>query len=82
MHKAVAENLKKYRLNKQLTQAEASEILGVSTKSISKWECGLTLPDASMLPKIAKAYAIMIDDEWQCLQAHRRALVRRSLVYG
>ena len=50
MHKAVAENLKKYRLNKQLTQAEASEILGVSTKSISKWECGLTLPFCCLSP--------------------------------
>ena len=50
MHKAVAENLKKYQLNKQLTQAEASEILGVSTKSISKWECGLTLPFCCLSP--------------------------------
>lgn len=82
MYKAVAENLKKYRLNKQLTQAETSEILGVSTKSISKWECGLTLPDASMLPKIAKAYAIMIDDLYENNpETHDKSAQRLAAVY-
>ena len=40
MHKAVAENLKKYRLNKQLTQAEASEILGYPQKAYQSGSVG------------------------------------------
>lgn len=82
MDKTIAENLKKYRLSKNLTQGDVSEILGVSVKSVSKWECGLTLPDASKLPKIAKAYAIMIDDLYENNpETHDKSVQRLAAIY-
>ena len=33
-------NLKRRRLAKNLTQEQAAEALGVSTQSVSRWECG------------------------------------------
>lgn len=37
------ENLKKYRILKNLTQGEVAEHLGITAQSISKWERGLPL---------------------------------------
>lgn len=55
-------NLKRLRLAKNLTQEQAAQALGVSAQSISRWECGTTLPDVTMLPEIAKIYCVTIDD--------------------
>lgn len=55
-------NLKQYRMAKGLTQEQAAEALGVSTQTVSRWECGTTLPDAVILPRIAELYCVTIDD--------------------
>jgi len=36
----LAENLKKYRVMKNLTQEEVAEYLSIPPKSVSKWERG------------------------------------------
>lgn len=59
---AFIKNLKKLRLAKNLTQEQAAEKLGVSTQSVSRWECGTTMPDVAVLPKIARLYCVSIDD--------------------
>ena len=55
-------NLRRLRLAKKLTQEQAATVLGVSAQSISRWECGTTLPDITMLPAIARLYCVTIDD--------------------
>lgn len=57
-----SKNLRRLRLAKNLTQEQVAESLGVSAQSISRWECGTTLPDVTMLPAIAKLYCVTIDD--------------------
>ncbi len=57
-----SQNLKRLRLAKKLTQEQLAGILGVSTQSVSRWECGNTLPDVMLLPEIAKLYGITVDD--------------------
>lgn len=41
-----------------LTQEQLAEALGVSQKSISRWETGKTMPDYSLLPDICKVLGI------------------------
>ena len=55
-------NLKRFRIAKNMTQEQAAEALGVSTQTVSRWECNTTLPDVSILPKIATLYCVTIDD--------------------
>ena len=55
-------NLKRFRVAKKLTQEQAAEALGVSAQTVSRWECNTTLPDVTMLPKIAALYCVTIDD--------------------
>ena len=56
------DNLKRFRAAKNLTQEQAAEALGVSTQTVSRWECNVTLPDVAMLPNIAELYCVTIDD--------------------
>ncbi len=62
MNTVFSNNLKKFRQQKKYTQEQVAEILGVSTHSISRWECNTTLPDVTLLPQIAKLYCVTIDD--------------------
>lgn len=55
-------NLKRFRVAKDLTQEQAAEALGVSAQTVSRWECNVTLPDVTILPKIAELYCVTIDD--------------------
>ena len=57
----IAENLKSLRKEKDLTQEEVAEILGVSPQSVSKWERGDTYPDITLLPALANFYSISVD---------------------
>lgn len=56
------ENLKKFRLAKNMTQEKAAEALGVNAQTVSRWECGTTLPDVLTLPEIARLYGVTTDD--------------------
>ena len=57
-----SENMKRFRLAKKYTQEEAVEKLRVTAQSVSRWECGTTLPDVLILPEIAMLYGVMVDD--------------------
>lgn len=56
------ENLKKLRLEKNLTQEKLADFLGVSFQTISKWERGDTYPDITMLPSIASFFKVSVDE--------------------
>ena len=45
-----------------LTQAELAARLGVSDKSVSKWERELSCPDISLLPKAASVLGVTVDE--------------------
>jgi transcriptional regulator with XRE-family HTH domain len=57
-----AKNLKRLRLAKNLTQEQVAQALGVSTQTVSRWECDTTLPDVLLLPQIAALYCVTIDE--------------------
>lgn len=57
-----ANNLKRLRLSSGFTQEQAAQKLNISAKSVSRWECGSTMPDVMMLPEIARLYCVTIDD--------------------
>lgn len=62
MNMIFSNNLKKFRQQKNLTQEQVAEILNVSAHTVSRWERNTTLPDVTMLPRIAKLYCVTIDD--------------------
>ena len=57
----LSENLKKYRLLKNLTQEDIAEMLNITPQSVSKWERGESYPDITFLPALANIFETSID---------------------
>lgn len=58
----LGENLKKLRLERNMTQENLAEFLGVTFQSVSNWERGSSYPDITLLPEIAAFFKISLDD--------------------
>lgn len=54
--------IKELRERNKLTQSQLADKLGVSDKTISKWETGKGYPDISLLEPIADAFSISITE--------------------
>ena len=52
--------IRQLRESRKLTQAELAEKIGVSSKTISKWETAKGLPDISLLQPLAQTLGISI----------------------
>lgn len=52
--------IKELREAKNLTQAELARRIGVSSKTVSKWETGKGLPDISLLQPLAQALGVSV----------------------
>ena len=57
----IGENIKRLRKERDITQEEFSEILGVSCQSVSRWENNLCYPDIELIPVIANFFGTTID---------------------
>lgn len=57
----LAENLKKHRILKNLTQEEVADYLTITPQSISKWERGESYSDITLLPTLANIFETSID---------------------
>ena len=54
--------LKLLRKEKNLTQEQLAEQLGVSNRTVSRWENGNNMPDISLLSEIAEFYDVSIPE--------------------
>ena len=54
--------LKELRKERNLTQEQFAEQLGVSGRSVSRWETGINMPDISLLVEIAEFYDVSISE--------------------
>ncbi len=54
--------IKALREKKGLTQEDLAEILGVSSKAVSKWETGKGFPDISLMEPLAKALWVSVTE--------------------
>lgn len=60
--KKIGSFLKELRKEKQLTQEQLAEILGVTNRSISRWENGVNMPDFDLVIEIANYYDVSIEE--------------------
>lgn len=59
---SIGENIKRIRLERNLTQEEVASHLGISFQTISKWERCDGYPDIEMLPSLANYLGLTIDE--------------------
>ena len=57
----IGETIKKLRKEREITQEEFAEILGVSCQSVSRWENNSCYPDIELIPTIASFFDISTD---------------------
>ena len=58
----LSENLKSFRKSKGISQEELAVRLNVVRQTISKWEKGLTVPDADTLIRIAEILEVDVSE--------------------
>lgn len=54
--------IRKYRKEKNMTQEEMANKLGVTAPAVNKWESGASLPDISLLAPIARLLGVSLDE--------------------
>lgn len=50
------------RRKRGMTQGDVADFVGVSKASVSKWELGSSMPDVTMLPKLAGLFSIRLEE--------------------
>ena len=59
---AIGSYIAKKRREKNLTQEQLAETLGVSNKTISKWENGKCMPDYSIIEQLCKELSVTLSE--------------------
>ena len=59
---SMGKNIADFRKRKGFTQEELGQKLGVTNQAVSKWESGTSMPDVMMLPRIANALDVTLED--------------------
>ena len=82
MNMDIGNAIKKLRMDRKITQEEVAEYLGISFQAVSKWETGTTMPDITLLPKIADFFGVRIDDLFSVDHEDELNRIEESLTYG
>ena len=71
--------IRQLREKQNLTQAELAEKIGVSSKTVSKWETAKGLPDISLLQPLAQALGVSVVELMQGRQIENKNLSANML---
>ncbi len=86
-NKKIGDYISNLRRNKNLTQKELADLLGITDKAVSKWERGAGYPDISMLRPIADILGTSVNEllegeEHRSLQVNSDCELDKALHYA
>lgn len=58
----LAKGLRKFRLQKKMTQQQVADKVGVHYSHISHWESGRRIPHLKYLSSLSEIYGVSLDD--------------------
>lgn len=58
----IGNQIKALRLRRGVTQEAMAQHFGITAQAVSKWECGLSVPDIGMLPGLSAYFGVSIDE--------------------
>ena len=58
---SLSQNIRKFRQEKEMTQEQLANFLGVSAQAVSKWETSETYPDGALLVPLANVLGVSLD---------------------
>lgn len=75
--KQIGRYIAEKRRIKNLTQAQLTEQLGISDKTVSKWECGRSMPDYALIQSLCETLDISVSEliEGKEASLHERQLM-------
>ena len=56
----IGQSIKDYRTKNGVSLRQVADALGISPQAVSKWEHGLTYPDITMIPDIARLLGVSV----------------------
>lgn len=62
MNTSLPENLRRAREQRELTLSELARAVGTKRQNLWSWESGRTSPSLEMLPALAAALGVSVDD--------------------
>lgn len=57
----LGDKIKAFRKEQKMTQEQLAVTMNVTVGAVSKWELGLSHPDITLLPKLAKLFGVSLD---------------------
>ncbi len=75
----IGETIKKLRKEREITQEDFAEVLGVFCQSVSRWENNSCYPDIELIPTIAEFFGISTDKLMGVDEAAEKAAVDHYL---
>lgn len=75
----IGTKIKNLRLERNVTQENLAEHLGVTAQAVSKWERGVAAPDISLLPELSIFFGVRIDDLFELNSKERMERIERML---
>lgn len=58
---SIGSNIKRLRREREMTQEQLAQCLGITANAVSQWECDRTAPDISQLPILARVLQVSTD---------------------
>ena len=58
---SIGERIKELRRQKDMTQEQLAELLGITSAAVSGWECGRNAPDISQIPQLCQIFSVSAD---------------------
>ena len=62
----IGKTIRMLRQRDQRTQTDLAGALGISPQAVSRWETGLSFPDMTLIPSIARYFGVPIDALFGC----------------
>jgi len=58
---SIGRRINEYRRQRNITQEQLAETMGVTSQAVSKWENDISCPDISVLPQLADYFGVSLD---------------------
>ena len=76
----IGKQIRALRLRKSSRQEELADFLGVSAQAVSKWETEASLPDVTLLPRIAVYFGVTIDELFRLPDEEQMDRIENALI--
>jgi len=58
---SLGNRISEYRRQRNITQEQLAEAMGVTSQAVSKWENDISCPDISIMPQLADFFSVSLD---------------------